>query len=160
MSVASLACTAVIQYAKGKKSQQLDEILRRAIDPVTIETTTTNDKLTIMRAKEDTSCNMVVQSVAYGFMQTLLLVPAQEMKTIYQKHTAAKEIKVGTLAIPLEERRTNPDTSWGLYVNGSVWELTRAVQNANQKKKSVDEIRRRKSNEEDWRSGCKETKRV
>ena len=93
VSAASLACTAAIQCAKGKKSQQLDEIARQAIDPVTIETTTTNDTLTIMWTKEDTSRNMMVRSVAYKFMQTLLLVPAQEMKNIIQEHTAAKGIK-------------------------------------------------------------------
>ena len=80
-----------------------------------------------MRAKEDTSRNMMVRSVAYKFMQTLLLVPAQEMKTIVQEHTAAKGIKVGSLAIPLEDRRSNPDTSRGLYINASVRAQARAV---------------------------------
>ena len=120
--------TVAMQYTKGK-TQQLDEIARQENDPVTIETTTTNDKLTIMPAKEDTSSNMVLQSVAYGFMQTSFFVPAQEIKTIYQEHTATKGIKVGTLAIPLEERRSNTDTGRGLYVNGSVRELARSVQN-------------------------------
>ena len=72
----------------------------------------------------------MVRSIAYNFMQTLLLVPDQEMKTIVQEHTTAKGIKVGSLAIPFEKRRQNPDTSQGLWVNAAVLAQARAVQNA------------------------------
>ena len=143
MSVATLACTAAMQCANGKKSEQLNELTNNAINPVSIQTTTTSDKLTIMKAKQDTSRNMMVRSIAYDFMRTSLLVPAQEMKTIVQEHTAAKGIKVGSLAIPVEDRRQNPDTSRGLWVNAAVLAQARAVQNAKQKKKSNDEIEKK-----------------
>ena len=143
MLIASLACTAAMQCSVGKKSLQLNELANKSINPVTFKTTTTSDTLTIMTAKGDTSRNMMVRSVAYDFMRTSLLIPAQEMKKIVQEHTTAKGIKVGSLAIPLEDRRQNPDTSRGLWVNAAVLAQARAVQSAKQKKKKIDEIKKK-----------------
>ena len=121
----------------------MNDLTNKSINAVSIQTTTTSDELTIMKTKQDTSRNMMVRSIAYDFMRTSLLVPAQEMKTIVQEHTAAKGIKVGSLAIPVEDRRRNPDTSRGLWVNAAVLAQARAVQNAKQKKKSNDEIKKK-----------------
>ena len=68
-------------------------------------------------------------------------------------------MKVGSLEIPVEDRRQNPDTSRGLWVdadvlakadtsrglqvNADVLAKTRAVQNGKQKKKTNDEIKKK-----------------
>ena len=74
-------------------------------------------------------------------MRNSLLVPAQEMKTVVQEHTVTKEIKVGSLAIPVEDWRQNPDIIHSLWVNATVLAQARVVQNAKQKKKSNDKIK-------------------
>ena len=54
---------------------------------------------------------------------------------------AAKELKVGSLAIP-KESRMNPDTSRGLYVNAGVRAQARSIQLLKDKKSEEDKLKR------------------
>ena len=74
-----------------------------------------------------------------------MLLPLQEIKRIQQEHLAAKDTKVGKIVIPYEQRRQNPDTSRGLYVNAATRAQARAVQRAKERKLELDSISREKT---------------
>ena len=69
-----------------------------------------------------------------------LVFLSQDVKRITQDHTTAKNMRVGSIAIPEEERRSNQDSSCGLYINNKVRARSRAAHNAKMKKVEVDKI--------------------
>ena len=103
-----------------KKAQELDCVARKAIDMQEYKVFTTNGAKANDMVEQDQSRNLLVRSVAYDAMSKSLILPSQEIKTIVQDHATAKSIKVGSIAIPEEERRRKPDISCGLYVTNEV----------------------------------------
>ena len=114
--------------------QQQDEMTQISINPFSFETAQTSDKLTIIKVKENNTPDFLARIIACKFMKTSLLVPACEMKIIVQEKDSAQVIKNGSLSIPPEEWRKNPDASRGLWVDDFVGRQTRAVQNSKENK--------------------------
>ena len=136
-------CTAAMQCGEGKKAIELDVIAHNAAKPVKFATEQTTNHMTILKASADTSRNVLIRSVAYDFMQKTLLLPSQEIKRVQQEHAKAKSIKVGKME--LEDSRTNPDTSRGLYCNAELRARARAIQNAKDKKAAMDLLKKNES---------------
>ena len=113
---------------RGGENMELEQMARPAINvqPFTIKHTSA--PMTILRAKGDCGRNLLIQSAACKFLNKTLLLPPQEIKKIHQEHLEAKITKVCSMAIPEQDRRTNLDTSRGLWVNLAVRAQARAVQ--------------------------------
>ena len=122
---------------KVKKSIELELITRKAVNGIEYTQEQSTNPLTIIRAKSSDSRNLLIRTVAYDFMNTSLLLPSQEIKRVQQEHANARQVKVGTMALP-KHRRTNPDTSRGLFVSGGVRAKARMVQNLKDKKEEED----------------------
>ena len=145
IAVANHACTAAMQCGEREKAVELESIAHSVLKPVAFSTRNTRDDLTILKARRDTSRNLLIRSVAYEILNKTLLLPSQEIKRIQQEQLVAKDTKVGKIAIPQEQRRQNPDTSRGLYVNAATRAQARAVQRAKEHKLELDSISREKS---------------
>jgi hypothetical protein len=63
------------------------------------------------------------------------------MKRITHEHAAAKNIKIGSSEVQ-QESRMNPDSSRGLYVTAELRAKARAVQEAKDKKKMLEQSRK------------------
>ena len=91
---------------------ELEAFQKDVVKPVKYSKKTITHPITILSAKESSSRNMFIRTVAYDFLNRSLLLPSQEIKRVQQEHAVAKTIKVGSLALP-KESRMNPDTSRG-----------------------------------------------
>ena len=138
---AAVACTSAMQCSKGKEGVELEIFAQKSLNAKPYSVKHTSDPMAILCAKEDCSRNLLIRLVTYDFLQKILPLPSQEIKKVHQEHFEAKSIKVGSMVIPEEDRRSNPDTSRGLWVNLGVRAQARAVQTAKVKKKEMDKIK-------------------
>ena len=133
--LAAGACTTAMQSSSGKKSVELEQTAWTTINiqPFTVQHTT--KPMTLLRAKGHNSRNLLIRSAAYDFLNKTLLLPSQEIKKVHQEYLDVKSTKVGSMNIRAEDRRTNPDTSRGLWVNLRVLVQASAVHEAKERKK-------------------------
>ena len=136
------AMTAALQCSEGKKSVEIDIMTRQALGNVDFNVRTSVDPVVIMKAQGKSDRNLLIRSVAYDVVSRSLIVPVQEMKRIVQEHSAAKSIKIGSTVLT-EESRQNPDTSSGHHVTDALRAQARAVQDAKNKKKVMDEAKKK-----------------
>ena len=101
------------------------------------ETKQSTNPITIIKTKEDSSRNLLIQSVAFEFLNTSLLLPSQEIKRIQQEHATAKSQKIGSMALN-KDSQMNPDTLRGLYVNAAVRAQATLVQESKDLKEKED----------------------
>jgi hypothetical protein len=134
--------TAALQCAEGKKSVEIDIITRQALRNVDFNVRTSVDPVVIIKAQGKSDRNLLIRSVAYDVVSRSLIVPVQEMKRIVQEHSQAKSIKLGS-TILTEQTRQNPDTSSGHHVTDALRAQARAVQDAKNQKKVMDEAKKK-----------------
>ena len=99
----------------------------------------------IVDASKHNSRNILVRSIAYDAINRNLLPPSQEMKRIPQEHMSAKSTNIGSGAIPLNEKRTNPNSSAGLYVNDEIRVRARVVHNVKLQKAESHKIKKQET---------------
>ena len=123
---------------KEKKAAELGMVQDEAMNLIPFVENETNEVMTIVKAKQDTSRNLLVRSVAYNIMKQTLLLPSQEIKQIQQEHFEAKSIKIINSLEVSEQSRMNPDMFSGLFSCEEVRAKARAVQKAKNTKKVID----------------------
>jgi hypothetical protein len=142
---AAHACTASLQCASGKKAVELELMRQEVMAPVQVKMTRTSEECVILRAKCETSRNLVIRSVCFDIVNRTMVVPVQELKAVLQEQTKAKETKLGSLSVDTQSRE-NPDTSRGLYVTAAILRQAKLVQEAKQQKKEHDEAKKEINN--------------
>ena len=138
--IMSSSCTTTMQYGEGEKAVELDVMAQGASKDIKFARKDTTNQIKILKEKEDTSCNILIRSVVFEFMNKTLFLSSQEIKRAQQGCMKAKAIKVGNLSI--KESRTNPDISRGLYCKAEYRAQARAIQNAKNKKAKMDILKR------------------
>jgi hypothetical protein len=98
-------------------------------------------KHVILKAKSDTSHNLVIRAACFDIVNRTMVVPVQELKAVLQEQLKAKETKVGSLAVETQSRE-NPDSSCGLFVTRAVLEQAKLAQEAKLQKKANDEAKK------------------
>jgi hypothetical protein len=114
---------------------------REVMAPVAVDMTRTSDEHVILKAKSDTSRNLVIWAACFDVVNRTMVVPVQELKAVLQDQLKAKETKVGFLAVETQSRE-NPDSSRGLFVTRAVLEQAKLVQEAKLQKKVNDEAKK------------------
>ena len=114
-AVANHAFTAAMQCGEGKKAVELESVTRRVLKPVAFSSSDTQEKITILKPKEDISRNLLIRSLAYEILNKTLLVPSQKINRIQQEHQVAKEKKVGRLLF-LRSNASRPLTRSVVYM--------------------------------------------
>jgi hypothetical protein len=114
---------------------------REVMAPVAVDMTRTSDEHVILKAKSDTSRNLVIWAACFDVVNRTMVVPVQELKAVLQDQLKAKETKVGSSAVETQSRE-NPDSSRGLFVTRAVLEQAKLVQEAKLQKKVNDEAKK------------------
>ncbi len=112
--------------------------------PVAVDMMRASDEHVILKAKSDTSRNLVIWAACFDVVNRTMVVPVQELKAVLQDQLKAKETKVGSSAVETQSRE-NPDSSRGLFVTRAVLEQAKLVQEARQQKRKLTRQRRRQT---------------
>jgi hypothetical protein len=119
----------------------LEFMRQEVMAPVAIETTRTSEEYVILKAKSDTSRNLLIRAACFDIVNKTMVVPVQELKAVLQEQSKAKETKIGPLTVE-KQSRENPNTSRGLFVTRAILGQAKLVQEAKQQKKEIDEAKK------------------
>ena len=122
---ASNAMISALQIGTGKKATELAILSESIMSPVTVDNITTTDPVVILKARGNTSRNLIIRSAAYDIINRSTVIPAQKIKDVMQELNRAKKVKIPN-DIP-KPSRMNPDSSSGLYVTAELRLSARAV---------------------------------
>ena len=78
-----------------------------------LETTVTSEKIVILRAKQETSRNLLIRADTHEAVRKSVVIPAQELKDVQQEISNLKTIQIEDLKVQ-RESRMNPDSTAGL----------------------------------------------
>ena len=123
---AGFACVSSIQCGTGKKATELEIVKGEVLGSNALTEKRTSNEMVILKAKNDTSRNLLIRAAAYEVVNKTVVVPAQELKNMQQEISHAKTIQVGPAA-DVRESRMNPDTTSGLFVTSEIRAHARRV---------------------------------
>ena len=109
--VGAASLTDSMQCSEGKKILGLSSISKKILGLQPFMIITTSVPKEIVDASKHNSRNILVRSIACDVINRTLLTPFRETKRITQEYTPDNSTKIGSIAIPLHERRTNPDST-------------------------------------------------
>ena len=71
------SCIAETQTPPGTKSEEIEEIARNSMAPLSVDAIRTTDPMVILRAKGRSSRNLLIRDTAYDTVQKRTIIPIQ-----------------------------------------------------------------------------------
>jgi hypothetical protein len=106
-----------------------------------VETRHASKERVILRAKLDTTCNLLIWAACHDVVNKTMGFPVQESEKALPEQSKSKETKLGSLTVE-KQSRENPDTSRGLFVTRAILQQAKLVQQAKLQKKEIDEAKK------------------
>ena len=75
LQYAAHACTSSLQCASGKKAVELEYIRREVMAPVAVEISRTSEEYVVLRAKLDTTRNLLIRAACFDIVNKTMVVP-------------------------------------------------------------------------------------
>ena len=138
---------ASMQMPSGEACDEVMMMNEDNLDIVDFSVTESTDKAVIIKAKRGVSAsrNIIIRSIAWDIVNKTTVKPAQEIQKEIHDHARASKNRLSITANSKnKDRRTNQDTSAGLYIGSAarivednrqrILEEKKAAKEANQKK--------------------------
>ena len=114
------------------KSEEIEDIDRAYMAPGEVEAIRTTDPMVILRAKEVSSRNLLIQAAAYDTAQQRIILPIQEMKSAEMEMRNRRMVRIPNRDGEEEGSIMKPNSSAEVYFTESVESQCRLIaQNRN-----------------------------